>query len=106
MAAYLFAMCLRLAPVILVLTATSAVADPPPDAVPLDAVAALDCVAARYRGEPLRIEADEDGLVQDLRWLTPGGNVLDIELTGPGCRFLQVDGVGQTEARILPGAAP
>ena len=88
----------------LVLCAAPARADPPADAMPLSAVEALSCAAARYRGEALRIEEEEDGLVQEIRWLTPGGNVLEIELTGPGCRFLLVDGVGQTDARILPGA--
>jgi hypothetical protein len=81
-------------------------ADPPPDAAPLTAGVALDCIAARYRGEALRIEEEEDGLVQEVRWLTPAGNVLEIEVTGPGCRFLEVEGVGQSEARILPGSRP
>ncbi|ARE83102.1 hypothetical protein RTM1035_00865 [Roseovarius sp. TM1035] len=91
-----------LVPLILALSATPALADPPGDAVPIDAGAALACVADRYRGEALRIEDEEDGLVQEIRWLTPAGNVLEIEITGPGCRFLEVDGVGQSEARILP----
>ncbi|ETX27047.1 Cys/Met metabolism pyridoxal-phosphate-dependent enzyme [Roseivivax isoporae LMG 25204] len=85
------------------LGATAAAGDPPRDAVPIGPAAALDCAAARYRGEALRLRDDEDGLVQELRWLTPAGNVLQIELTGPGCRFLEVKGVGQSEARILPG---
>lgn len=79
-------------------------ADPPRDARPITADAALACVKGRYRGEPLRIRDEDRGLVQELRWLTPAGNVLEIELTGPGCRFLKVDGVGQSEARIPPGA--
>ncbi|VVT04950.1 conserved exported hypothetical protein [Roseovarius sp. EC-HK134] len=91
-----------LVPLIFALSATTAFADPPGDAVPIDAGAALACVADRYRGEALRIEDEEDGLVQEIRWLTPAGNVLEIEITGPGCRFLEVDGVGQSEARILP----
>jgi hypothetical protein len=95
-----------LAPVILSLLAVAALADPPRDAAPLTVAQALACVAARYHGEALRIEDEEDGLVQELRWLTPAGNVLEIDLTGPGCRFLDVDGVGQSEARILPGARP
>lgn len=80
-------------------TAASAVA------LPLDAAAALDCAAARYRGAALRVEARDGGQVQELRWRTPAGNVLRIRLAGPGCRFLEVEGVGQTQARILPGAA-
>ena len=88
---------------LLALLAAPAAADPPADAAPLDAATALACVADRYRGEALRIEAEEDGLVQELRWLTPAGNVLEIEITGPGCRFLEIEGVGQSEARILPG---
>jgi len=74
----------------------------PPDAEVIRPSAALNCVAARYQGEALRIRDDENGLVQEVRWLTPAGNVLRIYLTGTGCRFLEVDGVGQTEARILP----
>lgn len=89
----------------LLLTSGAAHADDAPDdAVAITAAAALDCVAARYRGEALRVRDDEDGLLQEVRWLTPGGNVLRIDLTGPGCRFLEVDGVGQTEALIPPGA--
>jgi hypothetical protein len=88
------------------LLAMPAYADPPSDAVPIAADAALQCVAARYRGEPLRVRDDEDGYVQEVRWLTPAGNVLELQLTGPGCRFLEVLGVGQSEARILPGTAP
>lgn len=89
-----------------ILAAMPALADLPADAVPIGPAAALDCVAARYRGEALRIRDDEDGRVQEVRWLTPVGNVLRIELTGPGCRFLEVRGVGQTEARILPQDRP
>lgn len=96
---------LTLVPLILALLAPPAAADPPYDAAPIDAGTALACVAARYMGEALRIEDEDDGLVQEIRWLTPAGNVLEIEITGPGCRFIEVDGVGQAEARILPGAA-
>ncbi|MGR3507647.1 MAG: Cys/Met metabolism pyridoxal-phosphate-dependent enzyme [Paracoccaceae bacterium] len=85
----------------LCLAVGAALADPPDNAMPLGPAAALECVAARYRGEALRIR--DDGLVQEVRWLTPAGNVLQIEMTGPGCRFLEVEGVGQSEARILPG---
>lgn len=77
--------------------------DLPPGARPLGAQAALACVAARYRGEALRLRDREDGFLWEVRWLTPAGNVLRIDLTGPGCRFLEVDGVGQVDARILPG---
>lgn len=97
---------LALAPLILALSALPALADPPDDAVPIDSGAALACVAARYMGEALRIKEEDDGLVQEIRWLTPAGNVLEIEITGPGCRFIEVDGVGQAEARILPRVAP
>lgn len=85
--------------------ATPAVTDAPPDAAHLDAGQALACIATRYLGEPLRIEEDDDGLILEIRWLTPAGNVLEFEMTGPGCRFLEVEGVGQTEARILPEPA-
>lgn len=97
---------LALAALILALPAGPALADLPEDAAAIDAATALACVAARYQGEALRIEDEDEGLMQEIRWLTPGGNVLEIEITGPGCRFIEVDGVGQSEARILPGAAP
>lgn len=90
---------------VLLLHAPATRADPPRDAVAIDPLAALDCVAARYRGEALRIRDEEDGLVQEIRWRTPSGNVLSIEMTGPGCRFIEVEGVGQAEARILPAPA-
>ena len=98
-------MTLRLA-LLLMLLAAPAAADAPLDAAPLAPAAAVDCAAARYRGEGLRIEGREGGLVQKIRWRTPAGNVLRLRLTGPGCRFLEVEGVGQTEARILPGGGP
>ena len=52
-----------LVPLIFALSATTTFADPPGDAVPIDAGAALACVADRYRGEALRIEDEEEGLV-------------------------------------------
>lgn len=76
--------------------------DAPWDALEIRPEEALRCVAARYRGEPLALRDREDGLIQEIRWRTPAGNVLRLRLTGPGCRFLEVEGVGQTEARILP----
>ncbi|NBE08333.1 Cys/Met metabolism pyridoxal-phosphate-dependent enzyme [Paragemmobacter ruber] len=94
------------APLLLCLLAVPARADAPEDARPIGAADALACAASRYRGEALRIEEEDDGLVQEIRWLTPDGSVIEIELTGPGCRFLEVEGVGQSEARILPGEAP
>jgi hypothetical protein len=97
----------RIAAITLAMAAPAA-ADPlpPSDATALMPEAALACAAARYAGEVLRIDAREGGRIQELRWLTPQRNVLDIRLTGPGCRFLEVRGVGQIEARILPGAGP
>jgi hypothetical protein len=97
---------LRLAGAALLLAGAAHAAEPPPDADPLAPSAAVACAAARYRGQALRVEARAGGLVQELRWLTPAGNALRISLTGPGCRFLEVDGVGQTEARILPRDRP
>lgn len=97
---------MRHALILFLFAVSPALADPPEDAAPVTAAQALDCVAARYRGEALRIRDKDDGLVQELRWLTPAGNVLEIDLTGPGCRFLEVEGVGQSAARILPGDAP
>ncbi|MFN3643065.1 MAG: Cys/Met metabolism pyridoxal-phosphate-dependent enzyme [Gemmobacter sp.] len=71
-------------------------------AAPLAPAEALACAAARFRGEALALRSLGDAT--EIRWLTPAGNVLRIWLAGPGCRFLEVEGVGQTEARILPGA--
>ncbi|MFN6978018.1 MAG: Cys/Met metabolism pyridoxal-phosphate-dependent enzyme [Gemmobacter sp.] len=69
-------------------------------AAPLTPAEALACAAARFRGEALALRAH--GEETEIRWLTPAGNVLRIRLEAPGCRFLEVEGVGQTEARILP----
>jgi hypothetical protein len=88
---------------LLITLANPALSDGPEDADWIGPEAALACVAARYQGEALMIRSDDDDDVQELRWLTPAGNVLRIWVTGPGCRFVEVDGVGQTEARILPG---
>jgi hypothetical protein len=90
------------------LLAALALADPvpPQGAAPLAPEAALACAAARYRSKALRIDAREGDLVQDIRWRTPAGNVIEIRLSGPGCLFLDVRGVGQAEARILPGETP
>lgn len=73
-------------------------------AEPLEPSEALACAAARYRGEALALREDRE--VSELRWLTPAGNVVRIRLTGPGCRFVEVEGIGQIEARILPGERP
>lgn len=80
--------------------------DAPEDARPLAPEAALACAAGRYRGEALALRDREDGRIQEIRWLTPAGNMLKIRLTGPGCRFLDVEGVGQTQARIPPKETP
>jgi hypothetical protein len=88
---------LRFAP-LLILFAFPAAAQPLP---PAEAVA---CAAARYRGEALAVR--ELGDETELRWLTPAGNVLRIRLQGPDCRFVEIEGVGQIAARILPGEAP
>jgi hypothetical protein len=60
---------LALAPLILAFSTLPAAADPPNDAAPIDAGTALACVTARYQGEPLRIDEEDDGLVQEIRWL-------------------------------------
>jgi hypothetical protein len=96
----LLALCLMQA------TTPPASAGTPADAAPLGPEAALACAAARYRGEALRIAPKEDGRVQELSWRTPAGNMLRIRLVAPGCRFVEVRGVGQAEARILPGDSP
>lgn len=95
---------LRHAYLLMFLVTGHAAADAALDAAPLDPATAMACVAGRYRGQALRVESTDRGLVQEIRWRTPAGNVLRIRLTGPGCRFLEVHGVGQTDARILPGA--
>ncbi|WP_136684696.1 PepSY domain-containing protein [Falsirhodobacter xinxiangensis] len=71
-------------------------------ALPIDR--ALSVVAGRYEGRMIAAELteDDDRPVYDFRWLTPQGNVLRIRLDAATGRFLLVDGVGQTEARILP----
>lgn len=69
-------------------------------ALPIDR--ALAIVAERYRGRMIAAELDEedDRAVYDFRWLTPDGNVLRIQLDAATGRFNQIDGIGQTEARI------
>lgn len=80
---------------------SSAQPAPEPDRIGADTPdGALVCAAGRFRGDPLSIEYD-DGMFE-LRWLTPSQNVLRITLTGPGCRFVEVRGIGLSEARILP----
>lgn len=86
--------------ILLVLTlASPAVAD---DLLPIGD--AVDTVAARYQGRMIAAEVteDDDREVYDFRWLTPQGNVLRIRLDGITGQFLLIEGVGQTEARILP----
>lgn len=85
---------------LLLLATAPAFADPPADAEVIAPADALACVAARYMGDPLRLEQEDDGRLYELRWRTPAGNVLRIDVTGPGCRFIDVQGVGQTEALI------
>ena len=85
------------------LSASPALADPPAGAVRLSQSDALACAAARYLGEPLRLREKHGGRLQELRWRTPAGNVLRIDITGPACRFVAVDGVGQSDALIRPG---
>ncbi|MFN3616069.1 MAG: Cys/Met metabolism pyridoxal-phosphate-dependent enzyme [Rubrimonas sp.] len=92
---------IRLAPLLVLLAIQLA---PPAAAEPLPPAEAVACAAARYRGEALAVR--DRGDETELRWLTPAGNVLRIRLQGPGCRFVEIEGVGQTAARILPGAAP
>jgi hypothetical protein len=87
---------------LLAAAALAAAAQAAPAPVPLTPEAALACTAARYRGQALRVEPREGGLVQELRWLTPARQVLEIRLAGPGCLFLEVRGVGQVEAQIPP----
>lgn len=64
---------------------------------------ALALVAERYQGRMIAAELDEDDdrPIYDFRWRTPQGNVLKIEMDAITGQFLEVEGVGQTEARIL-----
>lgn len=65
---------------------------------------AVEIVAGRYAGRMIAAEITEedDRPLYEFRWLTPQGNVLRIELDGVTGAFVLVDGVGQTDARILP----
>lgn len=65
---------------------------------------AIATVAGRYQGRMIAAEIAEkdDAPVYDFRWLTPQDNVLRIRLDAVTGRFLLVEGVGQTDARILP----
>ncbi len=95
----------RLSLILLLTASAAALAEPAPSDGALRPETALACAAERYHGEALRIDAREDGLVQVIVWRTPAGHVIEIRLGGPNCRFLEVRGVGQTEARRLPEAA-
>lgn len=65
---------------------------------------AVDIVAVRYEGRMIAAEITEedDRALYEFRWLTPQGNVLRIRLDGMTGAFVLVDGVGQTDARIMP----
>lgn len=90
----------------LALPAAAQADDPDPhlmeDVIPIGQ--AVDIVAARYQGRMIAAEVteDDDRALYEFRWLTPQGNVLRIRLDGITGRFVLVDGVGQTDARILP----
>lgn len=56
-------------------------------------------IAARLTGPRATERALGAELVEELRLLTPQGNVLMIRLDARTGRFLEVAGVGQTEAR-------
>jgi len=65
---------------------------------------AVDIVAVRYEGRMIAaaITEEDDRALYEFRWLTPQGNVLRIRLDGMTGAFVLVDGVGQTDARIMP----
>ncbi len=68
-------------------------------AIPIER--ALELVGERYEGRMIAAELDEedDRIVYDFRWRTPQGNILKIELDATTGRFIEVEGVGQSEAR-------
>ena len=75
---------------------------------PLPLHEAADIVADRYRGRLIAARLvppnpHEQGLgvdlVREMRLLTPQGNLLAIRLDARDGRFLEVAGIGQTEAR-------
>lgn len=69
----------------------------------------LKTVGQRYQGRALSIEQIPPkhherflGEVYEVRWLTPANNVLRIRIQAATGRFIEVDGIGQTEARKVP----
>ncbi len=95
-------------PALLLALSALAVRADDPDPARLDALIpigqAVDLVAARYQGRMIAAEIveEEDRPFYEFRWLTPQGNVLRVRLDGETGGFVLVDGVGQTEARVLP----
>ncbi|ATH77651.1 Cys/Met metabolism pyridoxal-phosphate-dependent enzyme [Vreelandella venusta] len=77
----------------------------------LTANEAIDIVQQRYQGELLDIEVksgrgwENSDQVYELRLLTEQGNVLKIRIARENGRFLEIDGRGQIEARLLPASA-
>ncbi|MDO5706778.1 MAG: hypothetical protein Q4G49_17130 [Paracoccus sp. (in: a-proteobacteria)] len=80
----------------------------PQDFRPLPLHDCAEIAAARYDGRLIAARlklptAHEEGLgvelVRELRLLTPQGNLLTIRLDARDGRFLDVAGIGQTEAR-------
>ncbi|WP_303361751.1 PepSY domain-containing protein [Paracoccus sp. (in: a-proteobacteria)] len=80
----------------------------PQDFRPLPLHEAAEIATARYKGRliaaRLSFPAPHESalgveLVRELRLLTPQGNLLTIRLDARDGRFLEVAGIGQTEAR-------
>lgn len=68
--------------------------------VPLASI--LDWLDARYRGEPIEIELEEEDAeppTYEVEWLTPAGNVVEFEFDAHDGRLLEWEGRGLEDAR-------
>jgi uncharacterized membrane protein YkoI len=68
--------------------------------VPLASI--LDWLDARYRGEAIEIELEDEGdefPSYEVEWLTPDGNVVEFEFDARDGRLLEWEGRGLEDAR-------
>lgn len=68
--------------------------------VPLASI--LDWLDARYRGEAIEIELEEDDdepPTYEVEWLTPAGHVVEFEFDARDGRLLEWEGRGLEDAR-------
>jgi uncharacterized membrane protein YkoI len=69
--------------------------------VPLASI--LDWIEARYRGEAIEIELEDDEAGEppryEVEWLTPDGHVVELEFDARDGRLLEWDGRGLEDAR-------